>query len=299
MTERFRPSPDGAPSRRQPEILSRLEQAVGAIQDSETFRAYLDVQARFHHYSPGNVALILAQRPDATQVAGYSAWLRMHRFVKRGEKAIKIAVPFYKKVTNEDGTEGRFLTGFGGGNVFDVSQTDGEPLPEIAVPELAGRDGTGLLLQLYELAVAEGLDVRNAPVEQLRSETMMGYYDRDRRAIVVREAAPQQMAKTLAHELGHHFAEHSRSDAEAETTAESIAYVVCGHFGLDTGERSFPYIATWAKDKKVLQQALGTIQKVSAVMIDRLQPQRTAADAEMSGSAIEQEPAPYQSPAYD
>src|SRR5437764_4615053 len=87
------------------ESLTRLEQAVGAIQDSETFRAYLDVQARFHHYSPGNVALILAQRPDATQVAGYNAWLRMHRYVRRGEKAIKIIVPMTKKGENEEGEE--------------------------------------------------------------------------------------------------------------------------------------------------------------------------------------------------
>src|SRR3954454_4165647 len=91
--------------RRTPDILARLEQAVGAIQDSDTFRAYLDVQARFHHYSPGNVALIMAQRPDATQVAGYNAWLKMHRFVKRGEKAIKIIVPMTKKYKTEDGDD--------------------------------------------------------------------------------------------------------------------------------------------------------------------------------------------------
>src|SRR5438270_9042433 len=117
MTERRRPSPDPESSRRQPEILARLEQAVGAIQDSETFRAYLDVQARFHHYSPGNVALILAQRPDATRVAGYNAWLRMHRYVKRGERAIKIIVPMTKKVETADGEEERKRI-FGTGNVF-------------------------------------------------------------------------------------------------------------------------------------------------------------------------------------
>src|SRR5437868_11090853 len=103
--EQYRPSPEREPSHRQPEILARLEQAVGAIQDSETFRAYLDVQARLHHYSPGNVALILVQRPDATQVAGYNAWLRMHRYVKRGERAIKIIVPMTKKVQTDDGEE--------------------------------------------------------------------------------------------------------------------------------------------------------------------------------------------------
>jgi hypothetical protein len=119
------------------------------------------------------------------------------------------------------------------------------------------------------------------------SETKMGFYDRANRSIVVRDAAPLQMTKTLAHELGHHFAGHTRSDPESETTAEAIAYVVCGHFGLDTGERSFPYIATWAKDKKILQQALGTIQQVSATIIDRLAPpsEQPDAPAPMAGGA--------------
>src|SRR5690349_10402813 len=83
-SERFSPRPESA----QPDVFARLEQAVGAIQDSDTFRAYLDVQARFHRYSFGNVALILAQRPDATMVAGFNAWLKMKRFVRRGETGI-------------------------------------------------------------------------------------------------------------------------------------------------------------------------------------------------------------------
>src|SRR5439155_26301035 len=85
-------SADACPSR-QPDVLSRLEQAVGAIQDSDAFRRYLEVQSRFHRYSFSNVALILAQQPDATQVAGYRRWLEMNRYVRRGEKAIKIIVP--------------------------------------------------------------------------------------------------------------------------------------------------------------------------------------------------------------
>jgi hypothetical protein len=272
--EVYRPSPASEASRRQPEILARLEQAVGAIQDSETFRAYLDVQARFHHYSPGNVALILAQRPESTRVAGYNAWLRMHRYVKRGERAIKIIVPMTKKIETEDGEEERKLI-FGTGNVFDISQTDGEPLPEVAVPTLEGDEGAPLFTRLSELAQAEQLTVRTVTPDAMPTDTMMGYYEKDQRAIFIREAAPLQMVKTLAHELGHHFAGHARSDPESETAAEAIAYVVCAHFGLDTGERSFPYIATWAQDKKVLQQALTTIQKVSATMIDRIEQRAT------------------------
>src|SRR3954467_13798844 len=106
-------------------VLARLEKAVGQIQDSESFRSYLDVQARFHRYSWSNVALILAQRPDATQVAGYNAWLKMHRFVRRGEKGMRIIVPMRKKVEAEAGEDESKLF-FGTGAVFDISQTDGE-----------------------------------------------------------------------------------------------------------------------------------------------------------------------------
>src|SRR5438045_3021631 len=100
--EHTTPSLDAESRRHTPDILARLEKAVGQIQDSDNFRTYLDIQSRFHRYSPNNALLILLQRPDATQVAGYSAWLRMHRYVKRGEKAIKIIVPMTKKVQNED-----------------------------------------------------------------------------------------------------------------------------------------------------------------------------------------------------
>src|SRR5438094_202286 len=131
--ERFQPKPAPGPegASRRPDVLARLEQAVGAIQDSETFRRYLDVQAKFHNYSFGNVVLILCQRPDSTRVAGYNAWLKMHRYVKRGESAIKIIVPMTKKVEKESG-EVEHKRIFGTGNVFDISQTDGEDLPTMA-----------------------------------------------------------------------------------------------------------------------------------------------------------------------
>ena len=129
MPNRERPDPSSEdPSRRQPDVLARLEQAVGQIQDSETFRRYLDVQARFHHYSPNNAALILVNVPTATRVAGYNDWLRMHRFVRKGERAIKIIVPMFKTSVDEESGEERRHVFFGVGNVFDLEQTDGEPL---------------------------------------------------------------------------------------------------------------------------------------------------------------------------
>jgi hypothetical protein len=207
-------------------------------------------------------------------VAGYNAWLKMHRYVRRGEKGIKIVVPMTKKVEGEDGEPERKLI-FGTGNVFDVSQTDGEPLPAVEVPVLTGQNGGELYGKLSEVAVQEGLQVK--PRSSLPGERM-GYYDPQLREIVVREAAPLQMTKTLAHELGHHFAEHQQSDPEAETSAEAIAYVVCSHFGLDTGERSFPYIATWAKERTVLKGALGLIQRTSSRIIEMIDGTREEAE---------------------
>ncbi len=99
----------------------------------------------------------------------------------------------------------------------------------------------------------------------------MGLYVPDERRIVVREAAPRQMTKTLAHELAHHVHGAAESSPEEETIAESVAYVACARFGLDTGERSFPYVATWSREPRVFRAALGRIQGVSATLIDRLE----------------------------
>jgi hypothetical protein len=255
-------------------VLARLEKAVGQIQDSDSFRRYLDVQARFHHYSWGNVSLILAQQPTATQVAGYNAWLKMHRYVKRGEKAIKIIVPMTKKVKTENDEEDSKLF-FGVGNVFDVSQTDGEPLPKVEVPVLSGAEGAELYGRLVQVVANEQLELRAGDPAKLGPE-QMGYYSPRERLIVVRENPMLQKTKTLAHELGHHFAGHgaegeTTSRAEGETAAEAISYVTLAHFGLDSGARSFPYIATWAQDQNTLRNALGQIQKVSAVLIDRVE----------------------------
>jgi N-terminal domain of anti-restriction factor ArdC len=257
----------------QPDILARLEQAIGAIHDSESFRHYLDVQSRFHTYSFGNALLILAQRPDATRVAGYNTWLQLHRQVRRGEKGIRIVVPMRRKA-NEDDQDDESRLFFGTGTVFDVSQTDGEPLPEVAVPTLEGEAGGPLMDGLLALAEREAVAV-TLDRDELPSAAMGAYWPGERR-IRFRPAPMRQMVKTLAHEMGHHvhltrFGEESRVQAERETVAESVAYVVCSKYGIDTGERSFNYIATWAQDGQTLRSAMGTIQKVSAVIIDGIE----------------------------
>lgn len=277
--------------------LDRLEHAVTGIQNSDAFRAHLDVQARFHRYSFSNTLLILMQRPDATQVAGFGTWKQLGRPVRKGEHGIKIIVPYRsaRARTNQiepsdrwsegamgtpaaqvdapgDAAGHQQLTGarrFGVGTVFDISQTDGVPLPAIDVPVLAGNDGQTLYDQLAGVATDDGLTLERRH-DRLRPTTM-GFYSPTEQLIVVREASTRQMTKTLAHELAHHFSGATVPSPEEETVAESAAYIVCARFGLDTGERSFPYIATWSQDQRVFRAALGRIQQVSHQMIERVE----------------------------
>lgn len=280
--------------------LARLEQAVTGIQDSAAFRAYLDVQARFHRYSFSNALLILAQCPDATQVAGFQTWKQLGRPVRKGEHGIKIIVPYRSAgartnqldpadadagdAADADGasaaqadtvspaTGHQPLTSarrFGVGAVFDISQTDGVPLPAIDVPVLTGSEGQPLYDQLAGLAAADGLTLQRQS-DRLGPATM-GFYSPTERLIVVREASTRQMTKTLAHELAHHFGGATAPSPEEETVAESAAYIVCARFGLDTGERSFPYVATWSQDQRVFRAALGRIQQVSRRIIERVE----------------------------
>jgi hypothetical protein len=251
--------------RRQPDVLARLEQAIGEIHDSDSFRRYLDVQSRFHRYSWRNVALILGQRPDATQVAGYNAWLKLHRYVRRGEHGIRIIVPMSKRAVTEQEDQRVF---FGTGAVFDLSQTEGEALPVIEVPDLSGEQGRDLYQSLAGLAIRERLTVHET--EEGLPGRAAGLYDLTAREIRIRPAPPSQMTVSLAHELGHHFSGIHGTRPEEECIAESVAYVVCAHFGLETGEASFPYVATWAKEPAVFRKVLGTIQSVSAAIIEGL-----------------------------
>lgn len=269
------PNPSGADRhpRHQPDVFARLEQAVGEIHDSDSFRRYLDVQSRFHRYSWRNVALILSQRSDATAVAGYQAWLKLHRYVRRGEHGITIIVPMSKKLPRADGEDERRLF-FGTGTVFDIAQTEGEPLPEVAVPLLEGEDGGPLMDRLLELAQREGVHV-GLDRGELPGAAAGAYWPGERK-IHLRVGPMRQMSKTLAHELAHHvhltrFGQESHRPEERETVAESAAYVVCQHFGLDSGERSFPYVALWSKERGVFQEALSSIQRVSAAIIDALE----------------------------
>ncbi|MFC1903073.1 ArdC-like ssDNA-binding domain-containing protein, partial [Chloroflexota bacterium] len=267
--------------RRIDEVLKRLKEGVDGIQESDNFREFLLTMAKFHNYSIGNLILITIQRPDSTRVAGYNTWKDLGRWVKKGEKGIAILAPCLPpksaRVTEPDEesdeedrvTEIRPLY-FKVVHVFDVSQTEGKPLLEFEVPDLTGEANEDLFSSAMRLAKSQGLDV-NFESRPGQDPAIKGMYSGISIWIRPEESRAQQL-KTLLHEIAHYYSEgvFRMLRRNAETIAESVAFTVGAHYGFDTGVRSFPYVALWAEDKKVLEQNLADIRKVSTRIIDAL-----------------------------
>jgi hypothetical protein len=155
-----------------------------------------------------------------------------------------------------------------------VKQTEGPDLPTWDAPPLTENDGFALFDALARVGKDEGLTIRMPVPGELR-EGVDGLYQARNKTITVRMGAGRQMTLTLAHELGHHFhlatiGDESANQAERETVAEAVGYIVCSHFGLETGAASFPYLAFWARDKETFRQQLATVQRVSSTIIDRV-----------------------------
>jgi len=264
------------------EVLKRLKEGVDEIQESDNFREFLLTMSKFHDYSIGNLILITMQRPDATRVAGFRTWQELGRWVKKGEKGIAILAPCLppksarvKETEGDEDEEQDRVTEirplyFKVVHVFDVSQTEGKPLPEFEVPALTGEANETLLSSVMRLAEAQGVDV-SFESRPYQDPAVKGMYSG--KSIWVRpEESRAQQLKTLLHEMAHYYSEgvFRMSRRSAETIAESVAFTVGAHFGFDTGARSFPYVALWAEDKKVLEQNLADIRKVSTKVIDAL-----------------------------
>lgn len=237
------------------EARERLARAVEQLTDSETFAAWLRARATFHDYSFGNLCLIVSQRPDATRVAGYKAWQKLGRQVARGERGIRILAPCHVKsaelLANGETRDAFRVVGFRCVSVFDVSQTDGDALPELEYRPLEG-DAPDLADFLCGVAMSAGLEIRR---ESLRGE-MQGYLKRSERLIVVDSSCSGAMAaKVVAHELGHYFDpwlsdnpdSYSAHRGDCEAVAESVAYVVAARFGLDAGPSAVGYVAGWTE----------------------------------------------------
>jgi hypothetical protein len=251
------------------ELLAQIEAGVEGLVTGDDWVNWLNTQARFRDYSFSNTMLILIQKPDATRVAGYRTWQALGRQVNAGERGLTILAPMIRKVEDEEtGTSEKRLVGFRGVKVFDISQTSGDDLPDIA-PALSGDAPEQMIEQLTTHAESLGAEVEMADpsTDSLLRSGANGYARRGdgstRYKIVVSSALdPAQRAKTLAHEIGHVQLGHLDPDenqsgapsstanhtlrADRELEAESFAFLVSNRWGLDTSGYSFGYVAHWS-----------------------------------------------------
>ena len=263
------------------DVLRRLKSGVDSIQESDNFREFLLTMSKFHDYSIGNLILIMLQKPEATRVAGYTTWKELDRFVRKGEKGIAILAPCMppkkaKVVEPEDEKDEGLVEVtpiyFKVVHVFDISQTEGQELPEVEVPALTGEANEELLNEALNLSKLQGLEV-SFESRPYQDPAIKGMYSGKTIWVRPEESRAQQL-KTLLHEMAHYYSEgvFRMPRRNAETIAESVAFTIGVHFGFDSGIRSFPYVALWAQDKKVLEQNLADIRKVSTKIIDALEP---------------------------
>ena len=275
------------------EISKKLENGVKDVFNGQNFKDYLKFCAKLPRYSVNNQLLIMMQKPDATMCQSYTGWKDMNRSVKRGEKGIRILAPapykmdkeqdkkdsFGKPVLDKDGepvkeTVEVTVNAFKPVSTFDISQTEGEPIPTVGIEELVGDvDGYANLLESIKEVVPVPISFENI------ESGAKGFFHLEENRIVIQEGMSEaQTVKTLIHEAAHQALhskeamEHSadkKTQNQKETEAESIAYVVCEHFGIDTSEYSFPYVATWSADKDVpeLKASLDTIRSCASKMI--------------------------------
>lgn len=259
------------------EVLEKLQRGVAELAQTDHWRAWLNVQARFHRYSFNNVLLIESQRPDATHVAGFKTWLSLSRCVCKGERALWILAPLTRRQEQlDDSAAARVVFGFRAVPVFDVSQTDGVPLPAPAMPALLEGDApAGVYDGLVQVADGLGFRVEDATYAEAEKN---GETDFGRHVIGVRrERDPVQRIKTLAHELGHAILHASCAAPRElkELEAESVAYVVCQAQGVQSDGYSFGYVVGWAGggDEAVagIKQSASRIQKAAATILDQLE----------------------------
>jgi len=254
--------------------LDILQRGVADIVSSAGWRRALAFRPRFHAYSFFNTAMILAQMPEAQLVAGYRAWQQNGRQVRRGEHGIAILAPLLRR--DPDDPDRRILTGFRTVKVFDVSQTDGEPIPTTPTPALL-TDTPQDAARLRDLdqrlrAWCESAGVR--VTLDLDHPMALGVYRHADASIALRPGMPLvQTFKTFVHEVAHHLL-HAPGDARhtAELEAESTAFLVCHALGIDTGSYSFAYLAHWQRDLDELLQVGDRASKAATTILGTLQP---------------------------
>ena len=289
------------PAEKIKEITDRLEQGITDLFDSERYKEYLQVMSKFHNYSFNNTLLIAMQKPDASLIAGFNAWKNnFGRNVMRGEKGIRILAPSPYKIRQEvekkDPQTGKTVTDSNGKPVmetkeiqipaykvvavFDVSQTEGRELPAIGANELTGD------VEQYEDFFAALEKTSPVPMGFEKIEgTAHGYYHLEEKRIAIDEGMSElQNLKTAIHEIAHaklhdidlnapQEEQGDRPDRRTrEVQAESIAYTVCQHYGLDTSDYSFGYVAGWSSGRELaeLKTSLETIRTTAAEIINTI-----------------------------
>ena len=289
------------PAEKLKEITDRLEQGIAELFDSERYKEYLRVMSKFHNYSFNNTLLIAMQKPDASLVAGFSAWKNnFGRNVMKGQKGIKIIAPSPFKIRQEVekidphtqkpiiGKDGKPVTeekeikipAYKVVSVFDVSQTEGKELPDIAVDELTGD------VDRYKDFFAALEKTSPVPIafEEIEGGSH-GYYHLEDKRIAINEGMSElQTLKTAIHEIAHaklHDIDLNAPEDEQkprvdrrtrEVEAESVAYTVCQHYGLDTSDYSFGYVAGWSSGRELseLKSSLETIRSAAAEIINSI-----------------------------
>jgi len=280
------------------QTLDKLESGVMEFFTSDKYISYLQVMSKFHTYSANNQVLIAMQMPEATIVAGYNSWMRnFDRHVKRGEKSITILAPMKVKIkidTDRRDADGKIIQEeretikFRPVPVFDVSQTEGKPLPQI-ISELTGD------VSLYEQLLNAARQAAPYPIEIGSVEgSAKGWCNFTQEKIIIKEGMSEaQTLKTAFHETAHariHAGDTDKSREQKEVEAESIAYVVCSHFGLDTSDYSFGYVATWAgrQDINLLKQSMQTISQTAKSIITDVERAMEEPEQTVSGKSKEE-----------
>ena len=301
------------------EITASIEDGIKELFQSESYAQYLQTMSRFHHYSVNNQVLIHMQKPDATLVAGFNKWKNQFgRNVIKGEHGIKIIAPtpFKKKIEQEKldpdtqlpmlDADGKIITEektiqipmYKPVTVFDVSQTEGRPLPQLA-HDLSGNVAN------YDVFM-EALR-RSSPVPisiEVMGGGMDGYFDLEHQDIAIRKGMSEvQTVSAVIHEMAHALLHNRAKDTEEKTPelsrsteevqAESISYAVCAYYGIATGDNSFGYIASWSKDKTLpeLRESLEVISKTADGLINDIDRHYAEILKEREAELIAAEPA--------
>ncbi|MFT9267828.1 ArdC-like ssDNA-binding domain-containing protein [Oenococcus sp.] len=267
------------------QLVHKAEQEILKLTDSEKFKSYLDTLAKFHHYSQRNINLIYYQNPKATQVLGFKQWQTdFNRTVNKGEKGIRIAAPIIKKLTPADQkrlntTNEQAIVGYRYLPVFDVSQTSGEPVlssKDFIKENLGNHQNVTSLYTAFKDYLNQQTDLQVSEKNLSELNGARGYFQPNTNEIVIGADEPDNALKlkTLYHEYAHSQLHgltsefKDRPQAYQETQAEAVAYVAMQNIGVDTSNYSLGYVATWAKDKNVIHNALSEIQQISNKVIE-------------------------------